>query len=204
MTPQSGQQLAEDLRFVREAVQSSRNVQYRSAAVPILWAGIIAVGFPLDDFCTNGALAWHWAVWYWTVAPIVGFLLSCWLGYRTDRNAGVSSDRAEAWRIGLHWSSIFLGAIAVGAIMATNHLDGLGVGESLSLLVTGLVYYLGGVHIDRRFLWPGLAAMAGSGAIGHLGPYQLTIIGAVIAVALVASALWTKEKESHAHATSQA
>ena len=147
----------------------------------------------LNDFCINGLVAAHWSIVFWSVAPVAGFLLSCWFGYRTDREAGLAIERGEAWRIGLHWSSIFVAALAAGTILGTNHLD-VSVGGPLMLLISGLVYFLGGVHLDRRFLLPGLAAMFGSAALYHLGPYSQTIVGLVIAAALVATRFGSRKR----------
>ncbi len=186
MTTQPVEQLAQDLHYVREAVETSRAVQYRSIGIPVLWAGVIAVGFALNDFSHASIVGLYWGV----VSPIAG-LLSGWLGMHAERSAGVQSDRKDTGRIALHWLTIFAGFIAVIVIATTNDFDGSLFGQ-LMTLIFGIVYFLGGLHLDGRFLWPGLAAIAGSAAIDHLGPYSWTIVGAIIAVALVASALWAK------------
>ena len=195
MAIQPVEQLAQDLHYVREAVETSRTVQYRSVAIPVLWAGVIAVGLALNDFCQTSTVGWYWAV----AAPVVG-MLSGWLGMRAERSAGVQSDRKHRARQALHWLTILAGFIVVVVITTTHGLDGRLVGQ-LMTLIFGIVYFLGGLHLDGRFLWPGLAAIAGSAAIDHLGPYSWTIVGVVIAAALVASALWTKG--SHAQAPTQ-
>ena len=103
-------------------------------------------------------------------------------------------------RMALHWLTIFAGFIAVVVITTTHGVDGRLAGQ-LMTLIFGIVYFLGGLHLDGRFLWPGVVAMVGSAAVDHLGPYSWTIVGVVITVTLVASALWTKG--SHAQAPTQ-
>jgi len=137
----------------------------------------------------------YWAV----VAPVIG-ILSGWLGMHAERSAGVQSDRKDRGRIALHWLTIFAGFITLIVITTTHGLDGRLAGQ-LMTLIFGIVYFLGGLHLHGRFLCPGLAAITGSAAIDHLGPYSWTIVGVVIAAALVASALWTKG--SHVQAPSQ-
>ncbi|HWY88567.1 MAG TPA: hypothetical protein VNX28_17780 [Gemmataceae bacterium] len=180
------EKLAADLHFVREAVKTSHTVQYRSVAIPVLWAVVIAVGFALNDFILSPVVGWYWAL-----APAAAGVLSGWLGQRAEQSAGVQSDRRLGRRIALHWLATLMGMSAVLVITVTHDL-GMALAGQLLTLVFGIVYFLGGLHLDGRFLWPGLAAIAGSAAIGQIGPYSWTIVGAVIAGALIASALWTK------------
>src|SRR6266436_611795 len=112
------EQLADDLRFVRQAVESSNRIQYRSLAIPVLWAGVIAAGFALNDFWQSPAVGW-----YWMVVPALAGMLSGWLGMHAERSAGVQSDRQLGRRTALHWLTIFAGFIALGVIMATHGLD---------------------------------------------------------------------------------
>jgi hypothetical protein len=180
------EKLADDLHFVRQAVKTSHTVQYRSVAIPVLWAVVIAVGFALNDFILSPAVGWYWAL-----VPAAAGVLSGWLGQRAELSAGVQSDRQLGRRIALHWLATLMGMSAVLVIAVTHDLSMALAGQLLTL-VFGIVYFLGGLHLDGRFLWPGLAAIAGSAAIGRIGPYSWTIVGAVIAGALIASALWTK------------
>jgi hypothetical protein len=189
MAAQPVEQFAQDLHFVREAVETSRAVHYRSMAIPLLWAVVILVGFTINNFGQLATVGLYWAI----VSPIAG-IASGWLGMRAERSAGVQSDRVHGSRQTLHWLTIFFGFFAVAAITASHGMDGRLAGQ-LMTLVFGIVYFLGGLHLDARFLFPGLAAIAGSAAIDHLGPYSWTIVGAVIAMALVASAFWKKESD---------
>ena len=186
MPAQPAEQMAHDLHFVREALESSRAVRYRSLAIPLLWATVILVGFVLNDFGSLSAVGLYWGI----VSPIAG-ILSGWLGTRVERIAGVQNDRAQDWRECLHWLTIFAGFVAVGVITATHGFDARRAGQWMTL-VFGLVYFLGGLHLDARFLLPGLAAIAGSAAVDHLGPYSWSIVGAVIAGSLVVGAFWKK------------
>jgi hypothetical protein len=186
MTTQDINDLAQDLHYVREAVQTSRAMQYRSMTIPLLWAAVIAVGFTINDFCRPETVGLYWAI----VSPIAG-ILSGWPGMHVERSTGVQSNKQDGRRIAFHWLTILAGFIAVVIITTSRELDAQLTGQ-LMTLVFGIVYFLGGLHLDGRFLIPGLAAIFGSAAIGHLGPFSWTIVGAVIACALIASAVWKK------------
>ena len=55
-----------------------------------LWAGVIAVGFALNDFCQASIVGLYWGV----VSPVAG-MLSGWLGMHAERSAGVHSGRKD-------------------------------------------------------------------------------------------------------------
>jgi len=60
------------------------------------------------------------------------------------------------------------------------------------------VCFFAGLHLDRRFIWPGVLLVAASGAVDYMGPYPWTTVGVVMAVTLIASALWMKPKDVEA------
>ena len=126
------EQLADDLRFVRQTVESSNRIQYRSLAIPVLWAGVIAVGFALNDFWQSPAVGW-----YWMVVPALAGLLSGWLSTHAERSAGMQSDRQLGRRAALHFLTIFAGFIALAVIIASQGLDWR-LGGQLMTLVFGI------------------------------------------------------------------
>ena len=81
--------------------------------------------------------------------------------------------------------------MAVISISLTHRFDGWGIGQLFALLV-GAVFFLGGLHLDRRTLWPGVLLICGSAAVDHIQPYPWTTVGLATAAALLASALWMK------------
>ena len=189
MNADTSQKLQDDLNFVRGAVEELQKRRYGSIALAALWAVIIGVGFTLNDFNQRAA------GWFWMIGPFVGFFLSGWIGYRAELMSGAESR--DGWKHGLHWGSIFVLCGAVLSIALVRELDGEVVGQ-LFTLITGAVYFLGGVHLDRRFLWPGVLLVIGSAAIDYIHPYPWTVVGIATAVALVASALWMKPKHDEA------
>ena len=65
------------------------------------------------------------------------------------------------------------------------------MGWGRSPVFSGVVLFLGGLHLDRRTLWPGVLLICGSVAIDHIQPYPWTTVG-------LASALWMKPKDEEA------
>ena len=161
--------------------------QYRSLGITVLWAVIIAAGYALNDF------AMDYAPLFWTIAPAAGFLASLGLGVRQERKRGLRRPRLGA-RHALHWGSIFFAGVAVISIALSHRLDGWVIGQLFGLLC-GTVFLLGGLHLDRRKLLPGVLLICGSAAVDHLQPYPWTTVGLATAAALVASAIWMKPKE---------
>jgi hypothetical protein len=69
------------------------------------------------------------------------------------------------------------------------------VGQYIALTI-GIIYFLGGVHFDRNFLWLGPLLMAGAIAITYVPHYGWTTLGALVALGLVAPT-WFRSKEVH-------
>lgn len=175
-------QLKDDLEFVRAAVARSRDNR-GAAAIYWLWAGIVGVGFALGD------LAPQWSFWFWMVAGIGGGLLSVWLGWRSENRRGVR-DLALSRRQGWHW---MLCSLAMGLITAAMGMGRLPPQEGAVVLlaVTGLSYALAGIHMNAPMRWPGFAMLGAS--IWMLiwpMPWQWTITGMVVALALIAAGIF--------------
>jgi hypothetical protein len=52
-------------------------------------------------------------------------------------------------------------------------------------LISGIYWFLGGLHLDRRFTLPGLAMMLSACAMIFLHTYIWTISGVLVCIALV-------------------
>ena len=187
MEPKVTQKLEEDVSFVRQAVEQREEGQYRELGVIVLWAVIIAVGYTLNDFAVE------YSPLFWTIAPVVGFLASYGLGARQEKKEGVHRPGLGR-RHALHWCTIFFAGVAVISIALSHRFDGPVIGQ-LFVLISGVVFFLGGLHLDRRTLWPGVLLICGAVAIDHIQPYPWTIVGWATAVGLVVSALWMKPKD---------
>jgi hypothetical protein len=173
----SSNPLAEDLHYVREAID--RRGRQRPIPPAIAWAVAVyvAVGYTLLDVNpSRGGL----------FLGVAGIALGpvCWFLGRRDSVRSGEYDRLEVRRIGLHWLSIVLAIAGVIALGVSRHVDGQVVGQFIALTI-GVIYFLAGVHFDRNFLWLGPVLMAGSIAISYVPHYGWTSLGAVIALGLI-------------------
>jgi hypothetical protein len=88
-------------------------------------------------------------------------------------------DRETGARMGLHWSSIFYGAVPVVCLAIAGKINGQETGQLL-LLISGLVYFLAGVHFDRRWMLPGVVMIAGAALLTYLTRYGWTVLGVAL------------------------
>ncbi|HXH00712.1 MAG TPA: hypothetical protein VNI56_00770 [Xanthomonadaceae bacterium] len=169
-------QLQQDLDYVANAVRR-RDRLTGVPAIYFLWAAITLVGFALPDFAPAAAGR------FWLVAGFGGGLLSWWLGARDARRSGVI-DRELGRRYGLHWSVGGLGFLVCVLPVVAGRVE-VGIGVSNFLLVSGLVYALAGVHLERPLLWCGLLMLAAYVVLVIFAPpYTWSLTGVAMAVAL--------------------
>lgn len=167
--------IQQDLDYVVRAVRGHEAAP-GVPAIYYLWALIIAVGWALPDFAPRTVAP------YWIICSIGGGLASWWIGASDARRSGVRDKAIEA-RWGLHflvggigflvcWLPVLRGASM--HVVAGNF-----------LLVTGLVYALAGVHLERPLLWSGLLALVGYVVLAVVTvPYTWTLTGVIVALAL--------------------
>lgn len=186
------EQVAGDLQFVRQAVERRERAGAGSRtplAIPVLWGFIVLAGCVWIDLSPRNC----WI--YWMIAPPIGFALSRLIGGRAAFALG-EYDADEGKRMGLHWSSIFIGSVPVVLLALAGKLNGQAMGQLL-ILISGIVYYLGGVHFDRRWMLPGLVMMLGAGALTFSWPFAWTTLGVAIFLSLVVGFSFAGKK-SHA------
>ncbi|HEY7118338.1 MAG TPA: hypothetical protein VH475_17245 [Tepidisphaeraceae bacterium] len=171
------QQLSDDLNYVRQAVTRRERSQHVPVAIAWMVAIYVLVGYVLLDVNTN------WAGLFFAIGGAVMGILGWPLGKRHAIRSG-EYDRADAMRVMLHWASILLGIAGVIGLCVARGIQGPAVGQFI-VLVIGVIYFLGGVHFDRNFLWLGPVLMAGSIAITYVPRYGWTALGIVIALGLV-------------------
>ncbi|MGH9381498.1 MAG: hypothetical protein ACRD2Z_12900 [Thermoanaerobaculia bacterium] len=168
-----------DLRYVRQALDRDRSSPF-PPSIAVLWAGICGVGFVLNDVApTSTGL-------YWAIASPAGFLLSCWLGYRTSR-AGGELDRREGMRWALHFGTLLLAVFIAAVAVALGGFTGSQMG-AVALLLCGVVFLLAGVHLARPLAWVGLLNLAGVPAVLLVERWRWTLVGAFLAAAFLAVA----------------
>jgi hypothetical protein len=170
------QQLHEDLRFVRRAA-ARRVADPTPRAIAWMWGAFILVAFALLDFNLRVAL-WLFAVG----APLLG-VASGVVGAMHGRRHGEVDRRAGKLHV-LHWGTIFLGMLALVVLAAKQRVSGEGVGQ-IATLIVGIVYFLAGVHLDRRWMPSGLLLIIGSAAITFVPRYPWTVLGVVVSLAVV-------------------
>jgi hypothetical protein len=180
----SADHVQDDLRYVRRALEGA-GAGGTPASIYLLWAVIGAIGMPLVDFAPR------WAPVYWLVASPIGLVASLLLGRAHARRVG-QLDRGEGLRHGLHWLALVLGSALAVPLATSGGISYPVLGQVILLLIT-LVYFLAGVHLDRRLLPVALLLAAGYGALFVLAAWAWTIIGLTTAAALAVCAWLARE-----------
>jgi hypothetical protein len=192
MDTKSVQQLEQDITFVRQAVEQRDQKQYTSIAIAVLWAAIVGTGYTLLDVHLPAAM------WFWGIAPVLGFLVSFWVGWKSEASVGVERN-CPGWVHALHWGSMFAVAIAIMSVAHTSGMEGQVVGQ-LMTLASGIICFLAGLHLDRRFMLPGIALILGSAAVGYLENLPWTFLGLIAAISLIVSAIWMRPRDAQTNA----
>lgn len=174
----SAAQQLDDVRYVRSLLERPAP---SPASIPLLWAGIVAVGFALVD------LAPERVGLFWAFAAPIGTVLSIFLGHR----AAVARGEMRATD-GIRWMAHWVGVMVLigGAVGLAQWgvLPHQGLNTVIILLITA-AYFLAGVHLEHRLLWVA-AAFALTLPLAELLPrYGWVVAGGVVAASLVATAL---------------
>jgi len=172
--------LERDLGYVRGALD--RAERPRPAAIPLLWAGLVLVGFTLLDL--GPTLAGP----FWVVASPVGFLASVWAGRRAARRSGVR-DRASARRSLLHWAGLLAALALLVPLVRSGALAGSAVGQ-VALLLVAVGYWLDGVHDLPANRWVAVVLAAGYLASFVVQRHVWLLVGSAVAGALIVSSVW--------------
>jgi hypothetical protein len=181
-------QTQSDVNFVREVI--ARSEDHRSpGTVLLLWAALILVGFPLVDFAPR------YSGLFWMIAGPVGGVVSFVLGRRESLRSGLI--RKSGFRYTVHWLAL-MGAIL---LLLLSQLSRHGAFSDASLgqiilLIVALTYVLAGVHLDRPLLWAGLLMAVGYVVLLFVATYTWTIIGVVVSIGMVLSAVFGGRKSA--------
>jgi hypothetical protein len=175
------EQLRQDFHYVRQAVDRRGGSRERTPrAIPILWGLFVLVSFALLDLHPRAA-AWMFSVGAPLLAVASGLIGRAAARREGELNRRVGLDHA------MHWGTIFLGMIALGALAAAGRVRGEGVGQVATIIV-GVVYFLAGVHFDRNWLVSGVLLIFGAAAITFVPRYPWTLLGAVVCLAIAVPA----------------
>jgi hypothetical protein len=169
-----------DLSFVRSVADGAERHD-SPAPIYFLWAALVLCGFILVDVRDA------WVRWYWFVAAPAGFMVSAYLGWRHGRRRGQIDSDAGMRHI-LHWGGMTAVAFLVVLMPMTGVLAWEGTGPAM-LLVLALGYFHAGIHLDRPFLWIGILMALGYLSVLFVTAYAWTVLGVVLAIALVVAGL---------------
>lgn len=190
MTTPNIEKIESDIAFLRETVGERNKQRYTSITITVLWAIIVAIGSLLNDFYHQ------YSGWYWLTAPLIGFFVSFYLGKRASRKCGTLS-KADGRKHSIHWGSMFFVFVAVLSIANMHQLNGWVVGQ-IFMLISGLCGYFAGLHLDKRYLFPGIVMVMGAAAVDFVGPYPWTVIGLAFSASLVISAIKMRPQHDNA------
>ena len=180
MTASETRQAEEDLTYIRGAVERMESAPYESVTIATVWALITACGFAVNDFRPQMAAI------YWPIACVAGYVFSLLYGRSSASSAGEACAE-DMRKHAVHWGSIFVVCIAGLAIGINHGFDGPAFGQ-LFTLIAGAGCFLGGLHLDRRFMLPGVLLIVGAPAIDYLPVLPWTTVGVATGVSLVFSA----------------
>ena len=170
----------ENIEYVRSAVVR-QDYDPAEFNIAIILTFVNLIGLSLYDwsYIAGGV--------FWIVALPVFGIGTGWYASRVTKNRG-EIDRALGRRHALHWTSIPLFLFFSNIIIFTNRLPEEGIGQ-IMFLVIAMVYYLGGVHFWRGYLWAGLAMASGILWLALLDRFAFTLTGSLTFVVLAGSAL---------------
>jgi hypothetical protein len=170
------QQLEQDLRYVRTAVERAEPDR-TPRRLCFLWAAVGLVGFALVDLRDD------WVPLYWAVAAPIGFAVSAWMGWHHARRRGQASAQQGARHL-LHWSALLAAVFLAWLMPVRGELPWAAIGPT-TLLLLALGYFQAGVHFDPAFRWIGLVLALGYVFVLFVDAYAWLTLGVLFALALV-------------------
>jgi len=182
--PVDRDQVADDLKHIRKSIDRSRSGT--PAPIYALWGLISLIGFSLVDFAPE------WTGRFFLVAAPLGFIASIFLGRRTALKSGernVSSGRKYM----LHWGALLAAIVMTLPMVFAGDIAWPALAR-LFLIFIALVYFLAGLHLDKRMLIVSGLIAAGYLALLFSPPYGWTWTGVVIAIGfwVLAGMSWEK------------
>lgn len=173
--------IAEDLQYVRASIRR-KTFSKPELLVALVWALINLVGLSLYDLSlAAGGIFWLIAL------PLFGIGTGVWAAHREKARGNIDRDLGR--RHGLHWSSIPLFLLFANALFAHRGFDPVSAGQ-IVLIIVGLVYYLGGVHFWRGYLFAGIALASGAVWLLVLPSFPWTLTGILTCLAISICALY--------------
>jgi hypothetical protein len=187
------QHLADDLRFVRGAVETHRQRRY-SPLVAIIWAAYTLIGYTLIDLAPAASGI------FFLVGGVGGGVATAAIYRRADLRNGMI-DRAQGRQQFLAWFGAFCLIVAASVALQVIYPSLRGTpGGQIIVVMVGLMYYLTGAYGPpalRYMLWGGPVVMAGGICVGLLHHYGWTALGVLIAAIILLPALRPAPDAAH-------
>ncbi|HEX4795066.1 MAG TPA: hypothetical protein VH370_14830 [Humisphaera sp.] len=172
-------QLQDDLRFVRNAVHRRDSSSKTPPAIYYVIAVYVLIGYAMIDVVPK-----YCGLFFFIGGILVG-VIGAQIGRRAAKQTG-EEDAAKSRTEGLHWGGgIILAVISTAALAVVMPPLRSTLGSQVLVVMIGIVYFLGGVHFERHFLWLGPVLIAGGVLVGFVPHYGWTMLGAIIALGLV-------------------
>ena len=181
-------EVADDLRFVRAAVEKRDQKPHAINSHLIIWAIYSLVCVPAYDFLPRQGLAIN----------LIGFAAAMTLSGIMGKRAVIQSgqyDKAEVSRTMLHWyGGIALLLVATFGLAIVNPAMRNLAGSQVSVILVGFLYFTAGVHMpEMKFMrWAGpIIVIAGIG-MALLPHYRNTAMGLIFAACLLSPLLFSR------------
>lgn len=174
-------QLADDLRFLRTAVESHQRPRF-TPAVAWLWAAYVLVGYTLIDLAPRASAL------FFLIGGVCNGVLTAILARRAQQRDG-RIDRADRRHHLLGWFGGFVLIVGCSvALQLTNRALCGTPGGQIVVVMVGLMYFLGGVYGPPEMhymVWGGPIVMAGGVCVGLVPHYGWTALGVLIAAIIL-------------------
>jgi hypothetical protein len=174
-------QLADDLHFVRQAVEKRDRPGRPLAAGLLIWAAYSIICIPSYDLVPQ----------YSGRINLVGWLAAAVLTGVFRKRATIKSgqfDREMIARSMLHWfGGVALLLVAVfGLVLSNSGINEL-VASQVSIILVGFLYFTAGVHMPEvRFMrWAGPIIVLAGVASAWVTHFRWTAVGAIFAACLL-------------------
>jgi hypothetical protein len=180
-------QIREDLHFVRQVVAG--NGQFRFTAPYYIWAVYCLIGYCLLDINV------HWANWFFLIGwfpagMAIGIARRLWVQKHGELNESLTKKARQHFMFGglLSLAAVFGLAICVPGFQGP-------MTGQVAVILSGIIYFLAGVHFDRSFLWLGPVVIVGGIVVGFVPHHGWSALGVVMAGGLCAAALLNSRRQ---------
>jgi len=172
--------VAEDLRFVRQAVEARDRPPSVSDSPLVPWILYTLICVPAYDYAPN----WGGRI------NLVGWLIAAIISSMFARRVAMRSgqfNRAHVARSMMHWyGGVALLIVAVIGLSVTNSAMTELLSGQISTVIVGILYFTAGVNFPEiRFMrWAGPVIVLAAIGIGLMPHFRWTALGLIYAVCL--------------------